>query len=75
MEYLIDIHDSLKMYDETNIQYINLFEHPELFYGTVNKNKYLNFNKFPPEVIEEVNNYSADAISEMNNYIKQKKGG
>lgn len=69
MEYLNDINDSLNSYNESGLRYVNLFEHPELFYGTVyNEKDYLDFTKFPTPIIEEVNNFSADAITQMSSY-------
>lgn len=69
MEYLDKISDSLKNYDESDIEYLNLFDYPELFYGTFNfTNKKLDLNRFPKETVDEMKNYEALAEREMNNY-------
>ena len=36
MEYMNDIHDSLRNINEENIEYVNLFDNPQLFYGILN---------------------------------------
>ena len=38
MEFLGSIHDNLKSIDETSIDYVDLFDYPELIYGNVNNN-------------------------------------
>lgn len=68
MEYLANINDPLKSIDEENIEYLDLFDYPELFYGTTNfTTKRLNLCKFPKEAQEEIKDYGAGAVSEMNN--------
>lgn len=69
MEYLDKISDPLKNYDEENIEYLDLFDYPELFYGTLSiTNKRLDFCKFPTQAREEMNNFDAGAIREMKSY-------
>lgn len=68
MEYLLDVNDSLRSIDENGIEYMDLFDYPELFYGTTNfTGKRLDFCKYPTEAREEIKNYGAGAVSEMNN--------
>ena len=68
MEYMNDIHDSLQNINEKNIEYVDLFDYPELFYGTLNfsSNK-LNFCKFPKETQEEMDEFGPGAVHEMKN--------
>jgi len=68
MEYLTDINNSLKSINEENVEYIDLFDYPELFYGTTNfTTTRLNLCKFPKEAQEEIKDYGAGAVSEMKN--------
>lgn len=54
MEYLNSITDSLETTNENNIQYFNLFNHPELVYGNVFQEDKVNFCKYTPEIQEEM---------------------
>ena len=55
MEYLNSIDDSISIIDESNIEYIDLFQHPELVYGTLNlSSKELDFCKYPHNIQKEM---------------------
>ena len=68
MEYLNSIDDSISIIDESNIEYIDLFQHPELVYGTLNlSSKELDFCKYPHNIQKEMERYGELAVSEMAN--------
>ena len=59
MEYLNSIDDPITSVDENNIEYIDLFQHPELVYGTLNlSGEGLDFCKYPQEVQKEMERYA-----------------
>ena len=75
MEYLANIKDSLKKIDESNIEWIDIFEHPEYVHGTLRiSNDRLDFTKFSPEARNEIKQYGELAIGEMNNQYKNTSG-
>ncbi len=68
MEHMNNINDSLKTINEENIEYLDLFDYPELFYGTLSFTKdRLDFSKFSKETQEEMKLYGDGAVREMNN--------
>ena len=68
MEYLNSIDNPITSVDENNIEYIDLFEHPELVYGTLNlSGEGLDFCKYPQEVQKEMERYGELAVKEMAN--------
>ncbi len=68
MEYLNSIDDSITSIDENNIEYIDIFQHPELVYGTLNQStEELDFCKYPQSVQKEMERYGELAVSEMAN--------
>ena len=68
MEYLNSIDDSITSVDENNIEYIDLFQHPELVYGTLNlSGEGLDFCKYPQDVQKEMERYGELAVKEMAN--------
>lgn len=59
MEYLNSIDDQLKKIDEKNIQFYDLFDLPELFFGNLNFTKSkLDFSKFPKSFEDEIKVYT-----------------
>jgi hypothetical protein len=68
MEYLTSIHDSLHEINEEGIQYIDLFDYPELFFGNVNNNSRLDFLKFSKDIQIEMEDYGSNIVKEMNQY-------
>lgn len=54
MENLVSIKDRLKTINETNIQYLNLFNHPSLVYGNTVKSDKVDFCKYTEEIQEEM---------------------
>ncbi len=68
MEYMNDIHDSLRNINEENIEYVNLFDNPQLFYGILNfSSDKVDFCKFPKETQEEMEKFGPGATHEMKN--------
>ena len=66
MEYLNSIDDPITSIDENNIEYLDLFQHPELVYGTLNlSEKKLDFCKYPQDVQKEMERYGDLAVHEM----------
>ena len=58
MEYLQNINDNLKLINEDNIVYYDLFNFPELFYGTLNFTSHkMDFSKFSNDILDEMQNY------------------
>lgn len=53
MEYLKSINDELKKINESNIQYLNLFNHPSIVYGITDKTK-VDFHKFPKKIEDDI---------------------
>ncbi|MFM5882143.1 SGNH/GDSL hydrolase family protein [Methanobrevibacter gottschalkii] len=67
MEYLNSIDDNLTKIDESNIEYFDLFEFPELFYGNLNfSSPKLDFSKFPKTFRKEIK-FDAEALHDWNN--------
>ena len=47
MEYLNSVNDKLNSIDESNIKYLDLFEHPEFVFGNLNFNaNHVDFCKY-----------------------------
>ena len=68
MEYLNSVNDKLNSIDESNIKYLDLFEHPEFVFGNLNFNaNHVDFCKYPKKIQEEMKNYGEGAVHEMNN--------
>lgn len=68
MEYLKSIDESLKNINESKLEFIDLFKHPELVYGTLNPStKELDFCKYPQSVQKEMERYGKLAVKEMAN--------
>ena len=68
MEYLNSVDDAINSIDEENIEYIDLFQHPELVYGTWNSTEEkLDFCKYPQDVQKEMERYGELAVHEMAN--------
>lgn len=68
MEYLNSTEDNLKDIDEKKIQYLDLFDYPEYFYGNINNMENTDFCKYPKLIQEEMKDFEAIAIREMSNY-------
>ena len=75
MEYLANVGDSLKKIDEENVEWIDIFEHPEYVRGTcrISSDK-LDFTKFSMEARSEINQYDELAITEMQNLYRNTSG-
>ena len=68
MEYLNSIEDKLNTIDESDIEYIDLLKHPELFFGNVNPaSDKVDFCKFPKNNQEKMIQYDESAYREMQN--------
>ncbi|OED29828.1 SGNH/GDSL hydrolase family protein [Methanosphaera sp. WGK6] len=68
MEYLCSITDKLKQIDETDINYIDLLQHPEFFHGNIDfTGNTVNFCKFPKMTQDEMVEYEEGAVREMAN--------
>ncbi len=68
MEYLNSIDDQLKKIDEKNIQFFNLFDLPELFFGSLNFTKSkLDFSKYPKSFGNEMKIYSDGTFHDYKN--------
>lgn len=68
MEYLNSVDDELKTLDESNIEYIDLLDHPEFFYGNINySSDTVDFCKYPVIVQDKMKEYSDLADREMKN--------
>lgn len=68
MEYLNSIDDKLNSIDESNIKYLDLFEHPKIVFGNINSNnEQVDFCKYPSNIQEEMKKYGAGAVHEMAN--------
>lgn len=68
MEYLKSINDSLNTINEKNVEYINLFEHPEFVYGNLNlTSNRLDFCKYPLNIQKEMKKFGKLAEKEMKN--------
>ena len=67
MEYLNSIDDPITSIGEDNIEYIDLFQHPELVYGTLNlSTKELDFCKYPQNVQKEMERwYGSNCTSQF----------
>lgn len=75
MEYLKTVHDDLKKINENNIEYLNIFEHPELIYGTINYGStQLDFSKFPKTTRDEMKKFGKGAVREMENFYNTSSG-
>lgn len=74
MEFLSSIHENLKKIDERDIEYIDLFDYPELIYGNVNVNSGLNFCKFPRNVQDEMEKYGTGVLNEMKQFNSSSSG-
>lgn len=69
MEYLRNIDDDLKLVNEENIVYYDLFDFPELFYGTLNFTSHeLNFSKFPKDILDDMERYGKEIHTGINYY-------
>lgn len=60
MEYLESINDKLKKINDTNIQYLNLFNHPSLVFGNVDKSK-VDFHKYSKSIEEDIRRFGGKA--------------
>ena len=60
MEYLKSINDKLKKINDTNIQYLNLFNHPSLVFGNVDKSK-VDFHKYSKSIEEDIRRFGGKA--------------
>ena len=68
MDYLKSIDDKLNTINEDNIDYIDLLNHPEFFFGNVNLSGVkVDFCKFPKNVQEKMRQYDEFAYKEMKN--------
>lgn len=68
MEYLKSICDSLITINEENIEYLNLFDFPNLIYGNINHSSTkVDFCKYPAHIQKEMEKFGALAVKEMNN--------
>lgn len=74
MEYLDSIQDSPNTINQEDIKYIDLFEHPEFFYGNITNIQETNFCKYPEIIQEEMHDYQAITVREMNNYKSSPTG-
>ncbi len=74
MEFLSSIRDNLKTIDEETIEYVDLFDYPELIYGNVNNNSKLNFCKFPKNVQDEMKQYGSGVYGEMKQFNSSSAG-
>ena len=74
MEYLNSTEDCLKTIDENNIQYLDLMDYPELFYGNINNIENTDFCKYPKVIQEEMKEYEPIAVREMKNYNSSPSG-
>ncbi len=74
MEFLSSIHENLKEISEETIEYIDLFDYPELIYGNVNINSKLSFCKFPGNVQDEMEKYGSGVSNEMKQYNSSSTG-
>ena len=68
MEYMNDIGDNLNYIDESNVEYFDLFEFPNLFYGNLNfTNSQVDFSKFPKSFKKEIECYSDGTLHDWMN--------
>lgn len=74
MEYLDSTENTLQTIDESDIDYLNLFDYPELFYGNINNMENTDFCKYPKVIQEEMNEFEAIASREMKNYNSSPTG-
>ena len=75
MEYLNNINNQLSTIDENNIEYFNLFDFPELFFGTFNfTSSKLDFSNFPPTYKDEITKYGIDSVHDWNNMNDNSSG-
>lgn len=57
MEYLKNIQQKLKIFDEEKIRWYSVFEMPWMVYGAPLFNVTRNFNKYPYEMVEEIEEF------------------
>jgi len=70
MEYIVNISDNLKE-DTSGMDFVNIFQYPELVFGTVAKvGSSLNFEKYPAEVGRCIEQYGDAAVKEYFNLSK-----
>lgn len=68
MENLNSIMDPLTTIDEQNIEYLDLFDYPNLIYGNLNfSSARVDFCKYPLSIQKEMNQFGNLAIREMKN--------
>lgn len=75
MEYLTSVHDKLEKIDESTVEYIDLFEHPEYVYGTINfASSITDFSKFPKKSQMEMEEFGGSAVKEMGDFHNSSSG-
>ena len=68
MEYLESIDDSLKIINEENYKYLDLFDYPNLIHGNLNfSSAKLDFCKYPLNIQREMKKFGGLAVKEMKN--------
>ena len=75
MEYLTSIHDKSEKINEDSVEYIDIFEHPEYIYGTINfASSRTDFSKFPIKTHMEIKKFGNSAIKEMADFHNSASG-
>ena len=68
MEYIKSIDDSLTTIDEDIIEYLNIFDFPNLIHGNINfSSAQVDFCKYPHHIQKEMEKFGSLAVKEMKN--------